>query len=250
MKKQQEKQVIGIDEFDEYVSLNNIIDAGGNAVAKLKKIAESLQYDQFNQLVRFPTLLIDGKGEGKSILGKAFLNTLCLQSKDIDASLLQSYNQIIEFFWASHPERGYLITNIDELSTFFHKTLYEIIRKREYTLLNQYGKSEMRYPVSSIIVMTSSHTSEVPAPLLKYIQYIIHHSNHNVKRRELIAIQRLVNANVKYSQACVKRIANETPNLNSMIGLIRMCLDIIKADYRDNLTLDDVNKAIRLAHGT
>ena len=78
MKKQQEKQIISIDDFEKHVSLNNIIHAGGNAVAKLKKIADSLQYDQFNQLVRFPTLLITGKGEGKSTLGRAFLNTLCL----------------------------------------------------------------------------------------------------------------------------------------------------------------------------
>ncbi|MFC1678065.1 hypothetical protein ACFL3G_13525 [Planctomycetota bacterium] len=38
MKKQEQKQIITIDEFSSYVSLNNII-AGDNAVSKLKKIA-------------------------------------------------------------------------------------------------------------------------------------------------------------------------------------------------------------------
>ena len=250
MKKQQEeKQIIDIDDFHEYVSLNNIIDAGGDAVAKLKKIADSFQFDQYNQLVRFPTLLITGQGQGKSTLAKAFLNSLCLEVKEIDASLINSANRIIEFFWASHPDRAYILTNVENLPTLFHKTLYEILQKHEYTILNQYSGSETRYPVSSVIVMTTSDFLKVPSPLLKHTHYIINHTEHDNERRELIAIQRFRNANVRYSQQGIKKIVKETPNLKSMIDMVRMCLDIVKSDYRDNLTIEDVSKAIKLMYG-
>ena len=71
MKNQEQK--ITIDEFSDFVSLNNII-AGDTAVIKLKKIASSLEFDQFNNLTRFPALLVAGQAEGKTILGMKRVN--------------------------------------------------------------------------------------------------------------------------------------------------------------------------------
>ncbi|MFC1678066.1 hypothetical protein ACFL3G_13530 [Planctomycetota bacterium] len=142
-----------------------------------------------------------------------------------------------------------MITNIDRLPTVFNKMFYDIIRKREYTILNHATDCETRYPATGVIVLTAKDILKVSSPLLKQIHYIISHTEHSNKMRELILIQRLVNAGVKYSDACIKKIVNKTADLTAMISLLRLCMDIVKADYRDNLTMTDVDKAVKMEFG-
>ena len=237
MKKEKQKQVISIEEFDKHVSLTNIIPAGnGNSVIRLKKIADALQYDEYHHLTRFPTILIAGKEQGKSTLARAFLNYLCLQIKETDASLFQSYSHITEYFWASHPDRGYLITNIEYLAKIFHKTIFQILRQREYTYLNQSNGCETRYPVDSIVIMTASDILQVPEPILKHIHYKIQQKEYDTNQKILITIQSLNNTGIKYmDDEVVKKMVERTADLDGLIALIRNCIDCLKSDCKNDI---------------
>ena len=99
MKKQEHKHIVSIDQFDEEISLYQLIPAGaGKYLSHLKTVVNSILHNPEQHRRKPLSLLVVGKSGAKTC-GRAFLRALALDEiNETPAQLLHSQNIIHEFF--------------------------------------------------------------------------------------------------------------------------------------------------------
>ena len=121
MKKQEEQnQIVSVDEFDETVSLFQLIPAGsGKGISHLKVIVDSIINSPGKQPRKPLSILLTGK-QGLRTHGRSFIRALGIESiNESPAQLLNSsMNAMHEFFNPSLLPDSYVISNINMLCPF------------------------------------------------------------------------------------------------------------------------------------
>lgn len=245
MKKQTKQQpVIDLDTFDD-VSLFQMIPSGkGFGQSMLKVFVDSVH----NGNGKLNSLLITGK-EGLATHASAFHRALGTDNyNQIDASMFNAPHDIYTFFCVEDYQ-GFIITNVDNISTPAQYHLCQILKEQQFTPYNYSEKKHDIYDVPGLVVITSRNRENVPESVLKNIQYVAELENYSKNQLELIILQRLKYANIDYEdesilQEVVKYGNNE---LEQSIRFMRCCIAVMQSDYgRQTLLKEDVIKAGRL----
>ncbi len=248
MKKQQKKQLISIDEFDETVSLYQLIPPGaGRGLSNLKLIVNSILYNPEKQPRKPLSLLITGK-QGTRTHARSFLRALGLE--DIDESPAQLLNAppnaIHEFFYPLLPCQACVISEINMLYPSILKTLYEIITRGEYVCYNYQRKAKEIIAVYNPIVMTVPDISKIPNYFKEKIDHIVKLEEYTNQQLELIVLQRLKYAGIDYEEEKILWLLVEYghKDLHRIIRLLKSSITVMLADNRSVLTVDDVKKVM------
>ncbi len=118
MKKQKEKQIVDLDQFDQTVSLWQLLPSGtGRSTKKLKVIIDSLHNSPVEQSRKPFSLLISGK-QGTRTHARSFLRALGLDHPlELPTQLLQStYSEVFHFFSPTRMCDSYIISSCSLVS--------------------------------------------------------------------------------------------------------------------------------------
>jgi hypothetical protein len=246
MKKQQNKQkpVIDLDTFED-ISLYQMIPSGaGMGQAMLKVFVDSVH----NGSGKLTSLLITGK-EGLATHASSFLRALGIESyNQIDASMFNVPHDVYTFFCVEEYQ-GFIITNVDNISTPAQYYLCQILKEQRFTPYNYVEKKFDTYDVPGLVITTAKNREQISESVLKNIDYVVELENYTVPEQlELIVLQRLKYAYIDYEdesvlQEVVKYGRNE---LEQSIRFMRCCIAVMESQSRQVLLKEDVIKAGRL----
>ena len=175
MKKQKTKQIISLDDFDNTVSLWQLLPSGvGSGLKRLKIIVDSIQNGKVEQLIKPLSLLIVGN-QGTRTHARAFLRALGLEFPyETPAHLLQStVTEIYNYFNPTRLCDSYIISSVSLLYTPTFKTLHEIISSGRYSVFNNVRKATELIPVHNPIIMTTKNKKKIPEYFLEKIDHVV-----------------------------------------------------------------------------
>jgi hypothetical protein len=247
--KQQKNSQIRLDEYNS-ISLWQMMPSGdGLALKKLKAIVNSVLNGQTIRETNKPfSLLITGEA-GKRTHAHAFLRALGIEHiNHISAHLLQSTNDIIEYFCNNSPDTGYIISNLQLLPTGVHKKIYQVLAEGQYRSLNTFKMKLEDTPVFGTIVCTAREEKLLPTEFNDSFEFNCELMGHTQQQKELIALQRLKYANVEIENEDVLRtlMLFSPNNLYGLIRLIQLSMVVMMSDSRNVLTSRDVQKGKEL----
>ena len=242
-----QKPLIDLDEFDDQVSIWQLIPAGeGKALKKLKLIVESvLNGDVEKESSKPLSLLISGKNSTK-IYAKAFLRGLGLGDiREIPAPVIQSYNDLIEFFHLSSSDTGYIISQAQNIRGMIVKDLYNVLTEGILARWNYTKMDKTVFPVLGTIVVTSYSNSSVPFEIKKCFTHQIEIEDYDKTQMELICLQRLLYSNIeRENDKVLKLLTTLRSSFESTIQLLKNSVMVMQAEGKGNvLTEEHVKKA-------
>ena len=248
MKKQEQKQIISIDEFDSTVSLYQLLSPGaGRGLSHLKVIVNSLLHNPEQPQAKPLSLLIAGK-QGLRTHARSFIRALGLEYiKEIPAQLLHAPpTAIYEFFTPLLLCDSYVISRVDALYPGILKTLFEIISKGEYSKDNYQRQCKEVFAVYKPIMMTTSKESKIPNYFLEQIDHIVKIEDYTDQQLELIVLQRLKYGNIDYQEEKVLWLLKEygDKKLHNIIRLLKSAITVMLSDSRTVLRIDDIKKVM------
>ena len=248
MKKQEQKQIVGIDEFDETVSLYQLVSPGaGRGLSHLKVIVNSILHNPEQQQARPLSLLIIGK-QGCRTHARSFIRALGLETiSEIPAQLLHAPPPAIyEFFSPLLLCDSYIISSVDALYPGILKTLHEIVSKGEYSAYNYQRQCKEVFVVFKPVIMTTSKENKIPDYFLENIDHIVKIEDYTDQQLELIILQRLKYCQIDYQEEKVLWLLKEYGNkeLYKIIRLLKSAMTVMLSDSRTVLTVDDIKKVM------
>jgi hypothetical protein len=246
MKKQKEKLVRNLDEFDETVSLHQLLPSGtGKGLKKLKVITDSILNSKVEQSLKPLSLLICGN-QGVRTHARSFIRSIGLECPlEMPAQLFQStFNEVFNFFGHDRFCDSYIISSFSLLYPSVLKTPYQIITTGEFSFNNTATKCSEIVTVYRPLVMTTHNKDKVPNYFQEKITHIVEIENYTTQQLQLIVLQRLKYANIEYQEEKVLHLIVEHgfEHLDSMIRLLKNATTVMLAASRTTLTVGDVEK--------
>lgn len=248
MKKQEQKQIISLDQFDETVSLYQLIPPGaGRGLSHLKTIVNSILHNPEQQQVKPLSLLLIGK-QGCRTHGRSFTRALGLEyiSESPGQLLNAPTNAVHDFFNPLLLSDSYLISDINMLYPSVLKILYQIMTKGQYSLHNHLKNAKEIVSVYNPIVMTAPDISKIPGYFKEQIDHIVSLENYGDQSLELVVLQRLKYCGIDYDEEKVLSliVAYGHKNLHKIIRLLKSSITVIMSENRTTLTVADVKKVM------
>jgi len=251
MQKPTRKIVRHIDEFEETVSLYQLIPAGqGKGITFLKKLVDQVHNDSFSKvpLYRTPSVLICGK-EGKGLISKTYLRALGVEKiVEIEASFIEGESYLLAFLHGSNCNAGFIIHHIDKLNDGLRNYIWEVVKHRKFSMYNFLNHFKENHSVRGFLVLTSGDKKKVHKAIIDAVDFIVELENYTQQQLELIVLQRLKFAGLNYENEEVLKEIIEYGNgqLRHTIKFLKDCYTVIRADGRDKLMLSDIQRAVRL----
>lgn len=244
MKKQEQKQIVDLDEFDRTVSLYQLLPSGaGRASKRLKTIINSVHNGQVEQSKKPFSLLIAGS-QGTRTHARSFLRALGLEYPlELPANLVQaSINEVFNFFSPTRLCDSYIISSFSLLYPSVLKTPFEIITTGEFSVYNNVRKMTEVVPVLKPLLMTTHTKNNVPKYFQEKIDHIVELEDYTKQQLELIVLQRLKYCGLDYDEEKVLQLVVEYghEDLHKIIRLLKSSITVMLADSRNILTVDDV----------
>lgn len=249
MKKQKEqKKIVDLDQFDQTVSLWQLLPSGaGRGLKRLKIIVDSIQNGQVEQPRKPLSILITGK-QGVRTHARSFLRALGLDyPHELPANILNTTtNEVFNFFSPTRWCDSYIISSLSLLYNPILKTPYEIITKGQFSIYDNARKATEVVPIFRPIVMTTHVRDNVPSYFQEKIDHIVEIENYTNQQLELIVLQRLKYCNLDYDEEKVLRLIVEygLEKLPNIIRLLKSAITVMFADGRRCLTVDDIQKVM------
>jgi hypothetical protein len=244
MKKAEEKRLISLSEFDNEVSLYQLIPAGsGKGLSLLKRVVD---YIHTSKPTRLPSILITGE-QGCMTHARAFMRALGLVDvREIDSILLQPTSYVVRYFDIPTRDTGYILTAIGQLNPLIQINLIDILTKGQYSFYN-YAKEEKEFAnVEGILVMTATTVNQVPATIRKAIDYHVHIESYSYENMILATLQRLMYCKLEYRSEDVLHlfVMHSDAKLRQMVQLLQICLTLLNG--RTMIEIEDVKRAADL----
>jgi hypothetical protein len=248
MKKQTQKQIVDLDEFDKTISLWQLIPSGeGRGLKRLKVIIDSLHNSRVQQTLEPFSLLIAGS-QGTRTHARCILRALGLEFPlELPSSLVQSTaNEVFNFFSPTRFSDSYIISAISLLYPSILKTLYEVISTGEFSKYDNIKRITEVVPVFRPIVMTTHVKDSVPSYFQEKIDHIVELEDYTDQQLLLIVLQRLKYCNLDYKEEKVLKLIVEhgMEKLHTTIRLLKNAITVMLADSRTTLTVEDVKNVM------
>jgi hypothetical protein len=250
MKKQEHKQIISVDEFDETVSLYQLLpNSDGKSISHLKMIVNSILNNPAQQQIKPLSLLVVGP-QATRTHGRAFIRALGIEEiRETHAQVLNtSYNAINDFFNPLLPTQSFLLSNIEVLYSSILKSLFEIITTGQYYWYDSIKKAKGIAAVYNPVVMTARDITKIPEYFQESIQHIVMLGEYSQQNLELVVLQRLKYAQIDFEEEVLKLTVEQGCNdLQNIITILKSSITVMLAGNRSVLTVGDVNKAKRFS---
>ncbi len=247
MKKQEEKQILSLDEF-ETVSLWQLIPSGaGRGLKRLRVLVDSMLNSKVEPSLKPFSLLIAGK-QGLRTHARCVLRALGYEYPgELPAHLLQSTaNEVYSFFSPTKMADSHIISSVSLLYPSVLKTLYEVVSTGEFSRHDNMKKTTEVVPVSNPIVMTTHTKNNVPTYLQEKIDHIVELEDYTDQQLQLIVLQRLKYCGLDYDEEKVLKLIVEygLEKLHDIIRLLKSAIAFTLADSRTTLTVEDVKNVM------
>jgi hypothetical protein len=247
MKKSEEKRIPDLAEFDQSVSLYQLIPAGtGKGLSLLKKIVD---YILTAKPIRIPSVLITG-GHGIRTHASAFLRALGLEdTREMDGFLLQPCSSLIDYFRnPSANTTGYIITGAHQLDAQVQVKMSDILNRRKFNMFNFIKEAKETYGVEGVLVLTAPSIFVVPESIRRNADYHVAIEPYTHQQKILIVLQRLKYCGLEYAteEVLVEVVLRGNGNLREMIQLMQVCITLLRTEGRTILEMQDVKKAADL----
>jgi hypothetical protein len=247
MKNETQKKIFDLDEFDETISLWQLMPSGtGKAGKFLKFIVDSVLNNDPSLRTKPVSLLITGY-QAKRSHGRCFLRALGIEEiQEIPSNLLQTTTAVRNFFDRPGLGKGYLISNAQMLSNAVQINLLNILTKGEFYLNTDTLKNTETFAVPSSLVLTAPDKKSVPICLAQKVEYSIEIEPYTDTQLELIVLQRLKYCGVDYQDEELLKyiVIAGMKNLYCTITLIKLAITIMLSDCRTTLMMSDVKRAL------
>ena len=229
MKKTQKPQY-AFEEYEQHVSLHNIIRAGaGSSVDYLLKIVDKIQNEGFS---RNPSILI--VGDGAQTMGRALANTLC--SEDIrhcEAKYLNTIRGQIDYVTNSLPDTVHLISNVENIG-MGESMLWHYLKNRECIFSSIDGKFWEVIHIYGKIILTAKNFDKVPLPIIKGVDFTIHTEKYLRSQLRKVVSQRLAFCSVDCEEVEVlNAIVDGQKDVGQVINLLKNCLLVLDSEMAD-----------------
>lgn len=260
MKKQEKEQQekYEIDDFEKHCHLWNIVPGGndnsGNAIVMLRKIIDSIHSNPYaNPHKQLPSFLIAGEtGTGKKLVAKAIVNSLAITDvRECHSKYFGIEIPSFELFRDSLGTTAHIIDEIEKLRSKAESTLWKDLTKRECSYYNNVNRSyDIIVHCNGLIIMTCNNMSLISDTLIDATDHIIRLNKFTLDQLESVVHQRLVFCDIEYAgeevlQAIVDQGAGQ---IGQVIDFLKICLMLLKAELKDDLTMEIVEKAKKLSY--
>jgi hypothetical protein len=246
MKKSEEKRIPELAEFDQSVSLYQLIPAGaGKGLSLLKRIVD---YILTAKPIRIPSVLITG-GQGIRTHASAFLRALGLEdTREMDGFLLQPCSSLIDYFRNPSANTGYIITGAHQLDPQVQVKMIDVLSRRKFSLYNFVKEGKDHYAVEGVLVLTAPSVLMVSESIRRSIDYHVNIEPYTHQQKVLIGLQRIKYCGIGYqSEEVLEEIVmRANGDLRQMVQLLQIAITLISTDGRTEIELKDVKKAADL----
>jgi len=242
--KKTEKQRYAFEEFEQHVSLHNIIRAGaGISITYLLKVVDKIHNEGFS---RNPSILI--VGEGAQTLGMALANTLC--SEDIrhcEAKYLNTIRGQIDYVTNSLPDTVHLISNVENIG-MGESMLWHYLKDRECIFSSIDGKFWEVIHIYGTVILTAKEIGKVPLPIIKGVDFSTFTEKYLRSQLRKVVSQRLAFCSVECEEVEVlNAIVDGQKDVGQVINLLKNCLLVMNSEIADCcLNQDIVEQAKKL----
>lgn len=250
MKKQEEQIKYEIGDFEFHCHMWNIVPGGsGKGICLLRTIVDAIQSDNYSRPGNIlPSFLITGVGKG--LASKAMINSLAITDiRECHAKYFDNGIHSYEFFWDSLDNTAHVITDIDQLSGRTEPTLWKYLNNRECSYYNNLSKTYDRIVhCNGLIIMTCNDLALISDTIINATDHIIRLQPLNLDQMEAVIHQRLVFCKIDYSGDEVLRAVIGVGNskIDLIIDFLKICILMMKAELKDCLTMEIVNRARQL----
>jgi hypothetical protein len=240
-----------IDIFDSEVSIYKIL-YQDKTTTLLKHIIEQISADKYNNRVeKYPSLLLVGD-TSKRLISIALSNSLCFAYEEVLGELISMGANCSSLFETVFTDTIYYVSRADKLTEYFISQFYQLLthgylrtsnpitRKREVVLLD-----------NKMFIFSTKNINRVNPNLLKVISYQCFLQDCNSDSKLLLIVeQRLKWCSVNFSKIVPELIVkNSNGSISDCIRLLRICLMIVKGEWRSKITADDVMTGTVLLSG-
>ncbi|MBI9060249.1 MAG: hypothetical protein JEZ01_20955 [Labilibaculum sp.] len=240
-----EKQQYKFEEFDEYVSLFNIVPAGNNdSLVLLRKIVDGIQSDVFD---RNPCVLI--VGEGSKDFAISLANSLCSDDiREFEAKYLNTTQSQMEFLGDSLYDTIHILNNINSAG-MSESMIWSVIKNRKCRFNNYRGDPEIYYHINGQIILTAEKIESVPVPILAASDFKVLIEPYTQNQLELLVHQRLWFCGIDYGkdEEVLKTIVEYGKGeLQRILNLIKICILLAQTEGESELSVEMVKRASRM----
>jgi len=257
MKKQEEEQqeeIYEIDDFEENCHLWNIVPGGqGKGIVLLRTIIDSIQNNNHkNAHKKLPSLLLVGKtGSGKKLVARALVNSLVVEDvRECPGQFFHDNIPSVQFFQNSVRDTAHIIYNIEKISKIGESVLWRYLKMRECGYYNYTTRSfDWILHCNGLIVMTTTELDKLSTSILDVIDYIVELEPYSPEQIKLIVHQMLkIFCRIEYEgeQVLQEIVKQGQGKIGQVIDFLKICLMTLKAEMRDYLDMEIVEKAKRL----
>ena len=248
MNKQEKTEIISLDEYDQSVSLYQLIPSGsGLGIRHLKAITDSI----FNSPIKSNkplSVLIAGQ-QGCRTHARSFIRALGLEFiNEFNANQLQAtYSTVSDLFNPLLTCDSYIINSVDLLHSSILTILCQIMTKGQYSLNNHYSNTQEITAVYHPLIMTSQNKKKIPDYITEKIDHIVEIEEYNDQQLILVVLQRLKYCKIDYENEKLLQyiVLSGDRDLQCMIRLLKTAITVMLADSRKTLTIKDVKRAVR-----
>jgi len=249
LKKTQEQNIItSLDLFDESISLWQLLPTSGTGLQTLKHTVDAELNHPIDRGNKPLSLLVTGVSK-KRTHSRAFLRALGIEIiKEIPASLLNTSQSIIDFFYLSSASYGYLITDAHQLREVVKLNLYQILTSGQFHQRNFVKQCRETFPVYGTIVFTATKKEAIPASLSMNIEHHVGVGKFDMESLVLATLQRIKYANLFYeSEECLRFIVDSSQgDIRVVVECLRLCLTLLRGQNENEITMEIVKRAAKL----
>jgi len=246
MKGAERQTIRNISSFDEEVSLYKIL-FQDKATSLLKYLIEKLGIDSYENNLRLPSLIISGR-EGKSLIAKAFSNSICCCFEHIQGDLISSGGNVGTLYeMIEHQTIIYHISKADKLYPASVSSLLKFMTQGYTSLRNPINKEVNVVPATNkLFIFSAKNINNVNSDLVKAVHYHCRlNSFPTPEQIELIIEQRLRWIGIEYEKEVPKTIVDHGwATIAEGIGLLTTCFLAMRGSNRTRMTVKDVETGI------
>jgi len=250
--KQQTKQS-ELHELEQFINLWSIVPGGSNGkgVVLLRKIVDSIHCGNYlNPVNRLPSFLIIGQfGTGKRLVSKALANSMAMEDiRECPAQYLDNGISSNTFFEDSTPFTAHIITGVHDAKRC-ESVLWRYLREGKCAYYNfMDGTCSKVIYCNGLIIMTATSKEAVSPLLLKATTHVIDLEPYTQEQLKSILHQYLFFMGIEYQgEAVLEELAKtKSTDIKKSIELLKIAVNLMRAELQDYLTVELVNKAKRL----
>lgn len=239
-----------LEQFENYVNLWNIVPGGsGKGLVLLRKVVDAFHSCTNKDNYKFPSFLITGpEGSGRRLAAKALANSFALEDiRECPGKYLDNGINSSMFFLDSTPNTAHIITDIQE-NKRSESVLWRYLKEGKCNYFNHMDGSFSKVIYAYGLIIMTGKKEAVPQTILKATSHIVELEPYTTEQIKCILHQILFFMGVEYQgEAVLTELIRIFPvNIKKSVELLKMSIELMRAELQDYLTVELVNKTKRI----